>query len=346
MYKIVNLETFFVPENQKYTLLKDEIGESKDILGLMLTDGFLHETPGKIIEEISKEINLFIVAGMVSNNTTYKKIIPFNFHLHTTYHSYKDKITYNWNPNSNKFLFLGGVPNRPNRLGLLNKFRKANLLNQSIWTFFKPWTDEQEEWCRNYTSDYKEILSLCRSIDSVYESSKHYGTSPVDNEWTKDTGWINPDIFKNTIFSVISEGISNSDDLSSKYLTEKTYRVFVQRHPFIHASNPEMFNYIKELGFKTFENYMAIPNYALMLNEEDRFDAIVENTKYFLKNYNSNRKKIEKDVNFNYNKFFILVQENFKILDRIIKDFGVKQVDIDKWFNQKGFSHLIRAYKK
>jgi hypothetical protein len=344
MYKIINLETFFIPEEDKYDLLKQEIGQATSVLGLMLVDGFIHQAPGELIERISNEVDLVIVAGLAGTNTTYQKVISLNFNLHTTRESYKNKLSYHWRGDSEKFLFLGGIPNRLNRIGLLNKFKKSGLLEQAEWTFFKPWTTEQEEWCRNYLGDdYNDMLGLCRSIDSVYETSKHYGTSPAKNEWTKNTGYINPSVFSNTLLSIVSEGIDSSD-ISSAYLTEKTYRVFVQRHPFLHASNPEMFDYIKELGFKTFEEYMLIKNYAYLPKEEDRLDAIVENTKYFLENYKTYQEEIKKDTEYNYNRFYILAEENKKILNNIKTTYKIDQSDIDKWFNQKGFGHLVRAY--
>lgn len=344
MYKIVNLETFWVPEEEKYKLLRDEIGDATDVIGLMLADGFIHENPGKIIERLGDEVNLVIVPGLAGSNTSYTKIIDFNFNLHTTYNSYKNKSTFKWNNSADKFLFLGGVPDRPNRIGLLNKFRKAGLLSQASWTFFKPWTDEQEHWCRQLLkNDYEELIPLARSIDNVYENSKHYGTDPAPNSWTNDTAWIDPNVFNNTLLSIVSEGISNSD-ISSRYLTEKTYRVFVQQHPFLHASNPEMFDYIKELGFKTFEEYMLIKDYAYLPNEDDRLDAIVENTKYFLENYTVNQGQIEQDIKYNYTLFFTLAFENAKIIDSMKDNFEIDQKEIDKWFNQKGFGHLVRAY--
>lgn len=343
MYKIVNLETFWVEESDKYNLLKREIGDATSVIGLMLADGFIHQNPGNLIERIAKEVDLIIIPGLAGTNTTYPKTIPFNFNLHTTYNSYKDRPTKTWNTAATKFLFLGGVPSRRNRIGLLNKFRHAGLLSNAEWTFFKPWTVEQEDWCRSYTCDYDKIIPLCRSIDPVYESSKHYGTTPSANEWTNDTAWIDPDVFNNTLLSIISEGIDDSD-ISSKYLTEKTYRVFVQRHPFLHASTPEMFEYIKELGFKTFEEYMLIKDYAYLPNEEDRLKAIVENTRYFLEKFSLYKDCIEQDIQHNYDLFFKLAKQNIEILNNIRDTHNIEQTELDKWFNQKGFGHLVRAY--
>jgi len=50
---LVNLETFWVPEEQKYSLLKSEIGDATTVVGLMLADGFLHNNPGLVVEQIS-----------------------------------------------------------------------------------------------------------------------------------------------------------------------------------------------------------------------------------------------------------------------------------------------------
>jgi hypothetical protein len=343
MYKIVNLETFAVSENEVCDLLKSEIGNSSSILGLLLLDGFLFKNTNYNIEQLDKDIDLHIVAGIVSNQQ-YKNVIHFDFMMHTVFMSYENQKTNQWNSNADKFLFLGGVPNRPNRVGLLNKFRINDLLDEAEWSFFKPWTAEQQAWCKNYlANDHDEVLKLERSIDNVYESSKHYGTSPANNEWTKDIGWIDPAVFNNTLLSIVSEGTSDND-LTSKYLTEKTYRVFVQRHPFLHASTPEMFAHVKELGFKTFEEYMLIKDYAYLANEEDRLDAIVKNTEYFLENYQTYQAAIDQDIEHNYNLFYTLANKNLETLDYIKNKFHIPQSEIDKWFNQKGFHHLVRAY--
>jgi urate oxidase len=105
-----------------------------------------------------------------------------------------------------------------------------------------------------------------------------------------------------------------------------------------------MFDYIKELGFKTFENYMLIQDYAYLPNETDRLDAIVLNTKYFLENCNLYKDNIEQDIQHNYDLFFKLAEQNIEILNSIRDTYSIEQTELDKWFNQKGFGHLVRAY--
>ena len=118
MYKIVNLETFAISQDTVEDLLKQEIGDIKQVLGLLLLDGFLFNNNCNI-DLLDKSIDLHVVAGIVNDQHQYNNIIHFDFMMHTVFMGYKNKETYIWNKNSNKFLFLGGVPNRHNRVGLL-----------------------------------------------------------------------------------------------------------------------------------------------------------------------------------------------------------------------------------
>ena len=94
-----------------------------------------------------------------------------------------------------------------------------------------------------------------------------------------------------------------------------------------------MFEYIKELGFKTFENYFPYPEYATLTNESDRLDLLVDNLNYFV----YNKIDFSEDVEYNRNHFFKLAQENCKILDTLDADTN----EIDFYFNRKGFGHLL-----
>ena len=89
MYKIVNLETFAVPDNEACELLKSEIGNSSSVLGLLLLDGFLFKNTNRNIEQLDKDVELHIIAGIVSNQQ-YKNVIHFDFMMHTVFMSYKN----------------------------------------------------------------------------------------------------------------------------------------------------------------------------------------------------------------------------------------------------------------
>lgn len=342
---LVNFEVFFKPEEEHYDIIISRIPDDCTfVIGLLLADGLLYK--GKEFTAMYQRIkdahpskHFQLMTGMCGNKST----IEFDFNLNETYLSYKDVATGPWNPSASKFLFMGGVPNRENRIVLLDKFYQAGLLEQAEWSFFKPWTDEQSAWCRNalahYTnSEYETFLKTCeRKLDDVYANSKEYGTAPEKQtfDWCKDPAWVDPTIYNNTVLSVVSEGLPHDLTLNTAFLTEKMWRVFAQQHPFILSGTHEMMDYIKRLGFKTFEEYMRIPDYV-----ED-LDAIVENTKGFLEDYPKYEEQIKVDCYYNYTRFQLLGELNREHITWLKNFHNIDQDSIDHWFNQKGFAHLL-----
>lgn len=350
--KLINFEFFRSNDCESYEKIKKGIdvayqqGYTK-VIGLLLADGFLYKnnptwnTMHNQIIDYTRSIgmDIQIISGMSHKHQIKCETIPFNFYLHTVWNSYKEKSVAEYNSSTRKFLFLGGVPDRDNRIGLLYNLYKLGLLPHAEWSFFSPWTTEQKEKCLGYFSSLKEYEDFIkfaeRKIDDLYDSSKTYGTESVtiSTPWTNDSAWIDPKIFASTSLSLISEGHPGDDNNNSKFATEKIYRVFVQGHPFLLAANPSIFNHIKDLGFKTFENYFPIQDYATVYPEETRLEKLIENLKYFL----TNDIDFSSDVEFNKNHFWKLAEENAKILDRLNSDPN----DIDFYFNRKGFGHLL-----
>jgi hypothetical protein len=83
----------------------------------------------------------------------------------------------------------------------------------------------------------------------------------IDQDFFKSPGYIDPAIFKNTIFSIVAEG-PNFWDSIYEFITIITWRTIRNGHPFIFAGPVEQFEYIKQLGFRTFEEYLLIKDYA------------------------------------------------------------------------------------
>lgn len=350
--KLINFEFFRLSCEENYNKIINDINSARSegytsVIGLLLADGFLYKNNdiwnslyNKIVDYAdSIGINLKLMTGMSHDNSVNCETISFNFYLHTVWNSYKDKQLGTYNPETGKFLFLGGVPDRLNRIGLLYNLYNQGLLKHAEWSFFPPWTEEQKKNSLKYFSSQEEYYNFInfaeRKIDDLYDSSKTYGTEeiPIGTAWTNDSAWIEPTIFSNTSLSLISEGHPGDYNNNSKFLTEKIYRVFVQGHPFLLAANPSIFNYIKELGFKTFENYFPIIDYATVRPEELRLEYLIENLKYFL----TNNIDFSKDVEFNRNHFWKLSEENAKILDTL----DVDKKEIDFYFDRKGFGHLL-----
>jgi hypothetical protein len=375
--KIINFELLYTTTNKDLLELtaeqvKSEIKNSQceSIIGLMLIDGFLYknnESYYSVLKDIQDYAfsngvkKLILVVGMCSDyqdeldkrNLQYE-IIFWDFYVNMIYQSYKDSNTAQWNSQADKFLFLGGVPSRPNRIVLLSKIYSRGLLKNSEWSFFPPWTVDDQEWCRNALSDmedYDKFLLDCKnSIDDLYETSKNYSrynseqlvqNKTHETAWCQSPGWVNPTVFERTLFSLLSEGNAYPPATDYKFLTEKTWRAVANKHPFIFAGEVDQFNFLKSRGLRTFENYTD--SYPYIENEDNRLDAVTDATEQFLKNIKLHQEEIAQDVEYNYQIYLKEVSKNQSILENIQNQYSIEQSEIDKWFHQKSFIHLAKV---
>ena len=333
------------------------------ILGIMLNEGVLpYDTDGSLIfhklDNLAKELGIeIILLSSVGERFRYTtipfKVINFNYHARLVYSAYKHK-EHN-SINSDKFLFLGGVPTRPNRIGLLNKFYKNNLFDCMDWSFFPPKYAEDKEWCRHHLDeyndrDYNKFINLSeRKFDNVYAEITeliHDSEQAHGNEWFevtkldffKSPGYINESVFNTTLFSVVSEG-PNFWTEDYRFITLITWRTIINKHPFIFAGHPEQFEYIKSLGFKTFEDHLLIKDYAYIQDEDARLDAVVKNAKYLLDNFNS---CVTKDAEYNYNRYLEIIKEQDSLFEYFRTALGIDRSEINYYLNQTGISHLVR----
>ena len=348
--KVINFEILHIDEEERYSLIIKQLESAKEqgyniVYGLLLMDGFLYRNP----ETFPVDIPVKLIAGMCE----HPDHLYLNYYHRIVYNSFKNTQLPKWNSDSKSFLFLGGVPSRLNRINLLSKFYDNNMLDNAVWSFFPPWTDADNTWCRaamsHYTDEqYLKFLSRCeRRIDDRYEESKNYSRisrkewdeqDTYNQPWVNNLAWVNPQIFADTVLSIVSEGNAYDPATNYRFLTEKTWRAVAMRHPFIFAGYPEQFNYAKSLGLCTFEQYMLIEDYAYITDEDARLDAVVANTKHFIDNYNQYKDEISKDIERNYRLFMELFKKDNKLLDSL----AITDYDKEQWFNQTGFSHLLK----
>ena len=276
-----------------YKLIIDEIQQALQdkninaVIGLLCVDGFLYKNNEefysllKDVQTYSKSLGIKKLSLVVGICAGYQheldvrgleyEIIDWDFSVNSVYQSYKSRLNKlnQWNPRANKFLFLTGVPSRPARIGLLSKFYDANMLDRAEWSFFPPWTDDDKKWCRTYLSKYTDdqynqfLLDCERKVDDIYDQSKNYSRlrgkeladlKIFDTRWCKDHCWIDPELFKNTLVSIISEGSVYPPATDHKFLTEKTWRAVIQRHPIILADQSDRINFMKSKGLHTLRN--------------------------------------------------------------------------------------------
>lgn len=378
--KLINFELLYVygcndPDEIEKIKVKKIIDEIEifsklgyiHIVGLLLLDGFLYADRDRFFKSLKKIQNasekmgiqkITLLAGMVPN---FKKQLErhgldfeidfFDFNHWMVHRSYLNNLPADrWN-HSNKFLFLGGVPSRLNRIFLLSKIYDRKLLKDSLWSFYPPWTDEDQKWCRSALSHYNDMeyhkfINQCENyIDQKYNDAKNYsrldGTGLVDSkiyctEWIYDPVFIDKEIFLNTTFSVVSEGNAYPPAHDYYFLTEKTWRAIINLHPFIIAGYPEQVKYAKEIGLDTFDDLFLHPDYYLVEDEVTRLELIVDNIEYFMNNYKFHIEKIQTKIDHNLSIFKAKVKNEIEHLSKYEHD------DVETFFLKKGFSHLIQ----
>jgi len=263
-----------------------------------------------LFEPLLKENNItnykFVFNNALENwNKEYgdkTNSIFFDFNALRVYHrSFKIPQTVNaaYNINSERALMLvGKLYDRKNRLPLLAKFYEQNLLNHLDWSLH--FNDIIKQECQvlvpQFTDEeYEKFISAAdRKLDDVdYElhgSNNHYTGFPYDSK-----------LFTNTCLSVVPETHFLNGDIV--WITEKTFKAIANKHPFIMSSVPDTLAYLRNLGFKTFEEYTLIKDYDTIIDPQARLDAVVENTKYFIENKHKYAAEINADVEYNFTKF-------------------------------------------
>jgi hypothetical protein len=207
-----------------------------------------------------------------------------------------------WNSTATKFLFLIGRAGRSNRLGLLYKFYKAGILTQCEWSLFftpveKPKlkkflpdiTDSEADLFLN--QHMRNVDNIQPTMTSVYQTYCGY---PFDSN-----------AYSNTLFRVVSETMWDNQPL----ISEKTWITIANHHPFIIAGSPHSLEVLKAYGFRTFEEYLPVKNYDTIEDEDQRFDAVVKNTKHWLIKIDTDQ--ISKDVEHNAELLHSMVQQTF-----------------------------------
>lgn len=335
------------------------------IIGVYLLDGFLYQS-----HRYTQFVNLLNEIVSYTTNLSIEKIIIISgqgefidtLPVESHFIDYNTRMIYNSysiDPNvvaGDKFLFLTGMPNRPNRIGLLSKFYDAGLLKNAKWSFFAPWTELDKKWCRQHLGHYTDMqydkfLKHCEhSFDDRYETAKpFYGTNNANTDtqaydmaqtaWCKAPAHVDSEAFNDTWFSIISEGPNYWDD-ENRFVTEKSWRAILHKQPFILAAEPDQYRYLKSLGYRTFEEYLLIPNYGTIANEDDRLNAVVANTKHWIENkhlYN-----MRQDIEHNYQLLLKEFDDKNKLLSQFETDYNIPKSEIDYYFGGLGYDRIIR----
>lgn len=212
------------------------------------------------------------------------------YHLHMTRWNVLE-FSKRWYPDTGKFLFLTGDPDRANRLPLLWKLDQAGLLDHCVWSLFADpnRTEQYHRWVPDQTLDVVRdwVQRRSRSADGnqaqTYLSRKYIGSCDM----------IDVDLFRGTSFRIISE---TSD--TQPFLTEKTWGTMLNHQPFVMAAAiPGTLELMESMGFRTFRQYLRHPNYDSETDVDRRMQLVVDNVQGLLEHLPPD---IEADIEHNY----------------------------------------------
>jgi len=175
--------------------------------------------------------------------------------LYRLYHSISVRKTCitmdNWNSTKTKILFMVGKPDKIHRSRLLFKLLDSPIAQHLSWSFMvKP---EEYDSVRLVLSDLTKDEQETFFQTSQRQFDKYFGTPEA---WAH----INQSAYGDTVFQIISE-TDFDRPFSNTWLTEKIWLSMANHRPFVMAGELNTLTTLRELGFRTFEDYMDIPNY-------------------------------------------------------------------------------------
>ena len=187
---------------------------------------------------------------------------------------------------------------KQHRVDLIEQLLVNNLLDHATYSIF----DDRRQKVNVGNSQLIKIIKDCTE----------------SNRYNYDIGdglAYDVNLFKESVFQVIVE---TDFDNGNVWITEKTWISIINRRPFIMHSDANTLARLKSLGFRTFENYLKIPNYDSIMSRSERLNAIIENIKYWLTDIKKYSTEIQEDIDFNFDKLLELADINNARLDNFM----------------------------
>ena len=195
--------------------------------------------------------------------------------------------------------------NREHRIWLLERMLKENLVDKAYYSF-----EGEPDWTSSLNEQFPEINKFKNNLPLRLNITPDR-TNPV-NIIPDDI-----DYHRNSYFSIVTETLYFDNDHpalwhkanveDSIFFTEKTYRCFALKHPFILLGRPGSLVELRKSGYKTFSPYID-EKYDEIVDNVERFEFIVNEIKRLCNftqtewiEWTANIKQI---VDYNHNHFF------------------------------------------
>ena len=197
------------------------------------------------------------------------------------------------NLDNDKLLYITGKPYKKHRIFPLYELYQRSELGKCEWSLHYKSHLENIVRCHlpNMSDDayHKFITSTTKAIDEV---------SPIFNDTDTNfyPGCFNPaaEIYANTAVSLVTETTCHPE--LYWFITEKTWRVINNFHPFVLLDYKRTYEYLHSLGIDTFQYAVKHPYESLVGSEEDVIRMCIDNVLHLLNNKDQHREELTKSV--------------------------------------------------
>jgi len=185
-----------------------------------------------------------------------------------------------------KINLLVGKVDKQSRSLILESFFNSNLKDSTMFSILGMPKDVS-----NHSKEFLNFLKENQGpLDDVETFNQTDGVS--SQGWTNNT-----QVYDDTSVSFICETHETNDSL---FITEKTYRPILNRHPFVARASFPLLEYLKAIGFKTFEKFIDESYDQSRDINKEHSDVLVKRAGELLDQVKKNPTEIQEIVDHNY----------------------------------------------
>lgn len=210
-----------------------------------------------------------------------------------------------YQPSNDKFLCLGGRV-KQERIELFQTLYQAKLLDRAVYSLR----------LENSHHDNNQIIDLPNNESNVI--STIIKNSNAESYYSGD-GMYYKHLYDQCLFQVVVENsVRSLLESDGPWITEKTWMAIVNRNPFIIYGDAGTLEVLQNMGFRTFENYLAIPDYQRS-DRSETLEILKVNIKHWLKTINRYQQNICNDVEHNFQNLIRVFNLNKSYIDNFVK---------------------------
>ena len=202
-----------------------------------------------------------------------------------------------------KINLLVGKIDKPFRSLVLQSFYTSKLKDSTMFSILgMPNSDA------NFDKDFLQFL---KDNQGPIDGAETIET----NEGVSSQGWSdNCRVYDETSVSVICETHETNDSL---FITEKTYRPIINRHPFVARASFPLLEYLQAIGFKTF-NTLIDESYESSEISSTQADRLVSAAGELLEKTQTQADQVQAIVDHNYETLIKFAQSELALLNQRI----------------------------